>query len=284
MTGKILPSKTLTVIPFVKNQIEKFVSEKQICSYEAFLAAAEKGDITAFEQLSYTDDHLEAKDNEGFTALHLAAGYGLAAYQGHEAIVAQLVNLGADKEAKDKYGRTALNFAAANGDVPTVAQLVNLGAETEAKDNEGATALHLAAIKGHEATVTQLVNLGADKEAKNNNGNTPLHLAAIQGHAPTIVQLVQYGASLKIENEKKQTPLDVAKDDKTRKLMQEQHLLYKQQGKEEVSRLRQIVEMQQQEIEALKSTLSKIMEHLNLNNENVASTPFSYGLFNKKME
>ena len=47
-----------------------------LCSYEAFLAAAEKRDITAFEQFSDTDDHLDAKDSDGYTALHLAAANG----------------------------------------------------------------------------------------------------------------------------------------------------------------------------------------------------------------
>lgn len=52
-------------------------------------------------------------------------------------VAAALVDLGADVHAVDNEGRTALHLAAGCGDKPMVAQLVELGSEVGAKDSVG---------------------------------------------------------------------------------------------------------------------------------------------------
>jgi ankyrin repeat protein len=64
--------------------------------------------------------------------------------------------------------------------------LVELGADRDAKDNDGSTALHGAASGGHEAVVRLLVVLGADRDAIDNDGSTALHLAASEGHEAVV--------------------------------------------------------------------------------------------------
>ena len=80
---------------------------------------------------------IQAKDNAGRTALHLAA------WQGHEATAWMLLVEGkAQIETKDNRGRTALDLATAYGRKTTAWMLSVEGtAEAEAKDNGGRTAL-----------------------------------------------------------------------------------------------------------------------------------------------
>ncbi|MGB8848069.1 MAG: ankyrin repeat domain-containing protein, partial [Terracidiphilus sp.] len=72
-----------------------------------------------------------------------------AATNGDTAAVQQLLNKGADIEAKDAYGETALFEAARNGNTEVVTLLLNKGANIEAKDTYGETALYEAARKGN---------------------------------------------------------------------------------------------------------------------------------------
>jgi len=53
-------------------------------------------------------------------------------------------------EAKNNDGWTALIFAAFDGHAAAIAALVAAGAEVEAKDNDGSTALEIAELRKHE--------------------------------------------------------------------------------------------------------------------------------------
>ena len=57
------------------------------------------------------------------------------------------------------------------------------GANVNAKDEDGRTALHLAAFNGHADIVEALLRHGADVNAKDKDGYTALHWAATLGHA-----------------------------------------------------------------------------------------------------
>jgi ankyrin repeat protein len=52
--------------------------------------------------------------------------------------------------------------------------LLEKGAELEAKDSSGWTALSYAARYGNEAVVKLLLEIGAELEAKSSSGQTPL--------------------------------------------------------------------------------------------------------------
>jgi ankyrin repeat protein len=68
------------------------------------LDAAESGDADMIRKLLAEGADKKAKDKDGWTPLHHAAGAG------HQSAAQVLVQAGADKEAKDNDGYTPLNF------------------------------------------------------------------------------------------------------------------------------------------------------------------------------
>ena len=88
---------------------------------------------------------------------------------------------GADVNAKRNDGYTLLHLAADkrwdDGTTSIIKEFINAGADFNAKNNDGDTPLHLAARSGYGIeTIRALVSAGADIETKNNYGNIPYDL------------------------------------------------------------------------------------------------------------
>ncbi|MBQ3456291.1 MAG: ankyrin repeat domain-containing protein, partial [Synergistaceae bacterium] len=64
------------------------------------------------------------------------------------------------------------------GDTQGIMEAINAGANINAQDNDGKTALMLIAENGHKEIVNVLIKAGADVNAKNKEGMTALILAA----------------------------------------------------------------------------------------------------------
>jgi ankyrin repeat protein len=84
-----------------------------------------------------------------------------AAGEGHTHIVQALLAHGADVNAKNKFGCTALMMAAVEGHADIVQALLSQGADVNAKDNDGYTALLAAEQMGHKEIVRMLKKDGA---------------------------------------------------------------------------------------------------------------------------
>jgi ankyrin repeat protein len=121
-----------------------------------------------------------------------------AAMRGDTARVRMLLRQGADVNAAQGDGMTALHWAATRGDANQITMLVYAGARLEASTRNGNyTPLHLAARGGRAAAVKALLKVGADARAVTSAGGaTPLHLAAGIGSTESITALLDAGAEI----------------------------------------------------------------------------------------
>jgi len=99
--------------------------------------------------------NLEAKDERGYSPLILAA------FKGRTAVLCILLGGGADAKAQDKHGNTALMFAAQWGDLEAVKLLLAAGADIGARGQNGYTALKIAKLCSQHEVASFLAARGA---------------------------------------------------------------------------------------------------------------------------
>lgn len=193
---------------------------------QAFHSAVTAGSLSEVERiLQMPDIDVNAMDSVGLTALLLAtmcnrkdvailllvAGAEVdttgerrltplqaAAYQGLEAMVAVLLEAGAEIN-NVKGGKTALALACEEGRCGVVKLLLDAGADIELRDVWGP--LHVAAMNGRVDVTKQLIDAGADVNVRGfgalpdlREGWTPLHIASNSGHCDCLKILLAAGA------------------------------------------------------------------------------------------
>jgi ankyrin repeat protein len=97
---------------------------------------------------------------------------------------------------KDKFGWTALFFAADTNNINLAKFLVRKGADINVKDNEGFTPLHEAVVKNSYEVAKFLIEKGANVNAKDNYGYTPLHIASLYGNPKMVLLLIKHKADI----------------------------------------------------------------------------------------
>ena len=119
-----------------------------------------------------------------------------AAMRRDGAKVRLLLKQGADVNAAQGDGMTALHWAASHGDADEARMLISAGARLDAVTRNGNyTPLHLAAKGGNVPVVRALLDAGASASAKTSSGGAlPLHLAAAQGNPDVVAALLDKGA------------------------------------------------------------------------------------------
>jgi ankyrin repeat protein len=134
-----------------------------------------------------------------------------------------LLDKGANINARNEEGATAMIEAAGFGRLAIVKMLLQRGGDLEARSNNGGTALHAAACDCALATmpdtydvVKLLLEKGAAINAEDNEGNTPLMIASGGGVVKTdIVRLLlENGANARLKNAHAETALAIAQKDK----------------------------------------------------------------------
>ena len=95
--------------------------------------------------------------------------------------------------ACDDDGNTALHLAADQGHLAMVQELADrYNTPSAGKNTKGQTPLHLASMRGHSAVVEALTQrFHGDLEARNESGDTSLHLTALFGHIGIVNLLCQ---------------------------------------------------------------------------------------------
>jgi ankyrin repeat protein len=119
-----------------------------------------------------------------------------AAAQNDAARVRSLLGSGGNPNQADEQFRTALHYAAMNGNLTIVAILIKASAKLDAKDKLGNTPLHLAADRGQTEAVQLLLDVGAPVDPENKNGMTPLMIGANRGNFEIVQALLAKGASV----------------------------------------------------------------------------------------
>jgi hypothetical protein len=130
-----------------------------------------------------------------------------AASSGDTAAAARLLGEGADVDAKNNQGDTALLLAVKSGKIDTARLLIEKGANIEAKNNVGETALIAACTSGHAEIAQLLVEKGAATDARDDGGATPLMYAGLGGNTAIIDLLLLKGANINAQDDKGETPL-----------------------------------------------------------------------------
>ena len=128
---------------------------------------------------------------------------------GDRAAIRALLRSGADVNAAEADGTTAMHWAAHNGDLQTLDALILEKAGVNTKNRYGVAPLWLASTNGHADVVGALLRAGADPQTtRAESGETPLMAAAMAGHVPVIQRLLAVGADPKVvDHVRQQTAL-----------------------------------------------------------------------------
>lgn len=159
----------------------------------ALRAAAERGDLAAFETLVKQGADVNARDAQQDSA------FLLAARNGHAAVVRAALAAGADVRALNRYGSTALMGPAYRGHVETVRVLLATQIDIHHVNNLGWTALLETIVLGtdsaaHRDIVRMLIERGSNVNARDSSGASALQLAEQKGQAEVARMLRAAGA------------------------------------------------------------------------------------------
>lgn len=154
--------------------------------------AARQGDAGAVRTLLKQGADVNAAQGDGMTALHWAARRNDAA------MAEMLIYAGANVRATTRLGGyTPLHLAARDGHAEVMAPMVAAGSDVNVPTVTGATPLMLAAAAGSVQAVELLVDRGADVNARERaRGQTALMFAAANGRAAVVSALVARGADV----------------------------------------------------------------------------------------
>jgi len=163
--------------------------------------AAYNGYTESVRYLLNAGADINAKDEDGVTALSYAAD------RGHMDIVKILLANNADVNSKSKIGCTPLINAAYMGHVEIVEALIANGADVNAQSKEGITALMNAAAFGYKEIAEMLLTSGADVNASDKKGLSALWNAISDGHADIVEVLIKNRADVNVRANEGSTAL-----------------------------------------------------------------------------
>ena len=182
----------------------------------ALIDAVKAEDHARVERLLAGGADVDAPQGDGATALHWAAHRDL------RGLAELLIRAGADVDAADDHGVTPLALASLNASDGMVGLLLEARADANLRTTSGVTPLMTAARVGHAGVVRRLLRAGADPAATEAvRGQTALMWAVAEGHTQAAAVLLEVGGGATTRSANGFTPL----------------LFAAQQGNVEVARL-----------------------------------------------
>lgn len=175
---------------------------------------------------------INARDGDGATPLHRAWG------NSNPLVARELLRLGADPTARDKFGRVADPTHCDHWNrwmfgrvalAPDIVRCIEAGADALARDENGSTPLHHAILgMPHDRdaayvpgarrperppdleAVARLIESGSGPRISNDDGDTPLHFAARAGNLAVARSLLDAGADADARDRQGNSPLHEA--------------------------------------------------------------------------
>ena len=126
--------------------------------------------------------------------------------------------------SKNEDGQTALFVAAKYGLYEIVIVLLNHNAYPNLKSEGDITPLYIAASKGHINVVIKLIEGGAFINERNINGETALHTAVRHTNHKLVDVLLRHGANPNVEDDYGRIPSDLTKDTHLIRMMNTQNI------------------------------------------------------------
>jgi ankyrin repeat protein len=149
---------------------------------------------------------VNSSDERGNTALMVAAASGL------DNIVELFIRSGADVNAINFDGKTALHMALENKQSLVVSFILSMagGLKVDVADKWGNTPLIIAAKNNDIENVRMLLMRHANPNHQNKNGDTALHMAVKIANQEMVQELLKYKAKVNVANHQGITPLQLA--------------------------------------------------------------------------
>ncbi len=181
------------------------------------IAAAGKGDLAVFNMMLGWGANPDALDKGGNSAILMAA------YYERRDMVRRLIELNVDVNAKGSIGYTPVGVAAMRDDPEILGMLIKNGAKLDVHDGAKGTPLLNAIQFQYDENVRMLLAAGANADLAGAFGMTPLMMAAQMGRADYVDALLAKGADVNMRGDQQSTALYFAlfegHDDIARKLI-----------------------------------------------------------------
>jgi len=133
----------------------KTQEEREDVNQEVFFQAVKSGDYAEVKRLIEEGADVNAQNNDGWTALMWATHYGYPEF------AKLLIDKGADINAQNNKGLTALGTASVRGKTKAAKLLIEEGADINVQDTWGHTALEWALREGYPEIAELLREAGA---------------------------------------------------------------------------------------------------------------------------
>lgn len=173
----------LEIVQMILNAGANVNAKDNLGKTPILLAIPEKNSLEIYKTLLKFKADATEKDMYGDTALHTATMTNVPV-----AVLQELVNGGAEINARNKEGVTALLVALENHNLQHVQFYASHGADIHSKDNKGSSPLKIA-LASKDNFLEMIINR-YNIDSRDSQGNTPLHIAILEDASLAKIQLI----------------------------------------------------------------------------------------------